>query len=95
VIPAATSLTLQSNTPTALPTLIPKAQWIQYRKQHDKTTARGMTGTEIAVRAANAIEKATQSDEDMFSVRRSSFWKQPIWHYEKVGTKDLFDYNSA
>jgi hypothetical protein len=56
---AATSLTLQSNTPTALPAPIPKAQWVQYRNQH-KTNARGMTGTEIAVRAANRVEKATK-----------------------------------
>ena len=31
--------------------------------QHDETNVRGMTGTEIAIRAANAIEKATEKIE--------------------------------
>jgi hypothetical protein len=31
--------------------------------QHDETKVRGMTGTEIAIRAANAIEKATKKIE--------------------------------
>jgi hypothetical protein len=56
----ATSLTLQSNAPVALPAPIPKAKWVQYRKQHDKTGTRGMTGAEIAVRAANTVEKAAK-----------------------------------
>jgi hypothetical protein len=60
---AATSFTLQSNAPTTLPAPIPKPQWVQYRKQHDKTNVRGLTGTEIAIRAANAIEKAAKKVE--------------------------------
>jgi hypothetical protein len=31
--------------------------------QHDKTNVRGMTGIEIAIRAANIIEKATKKIE--------------------------------
>jgi hypothetical protein len=31
--------------------------------QHDKTNVRDMVGTEIAIRAANAIEKATKKIE--------------------------------
>jgi hypothetical protein len=37
---------------------------IQYRKQHDKTGTRGMTGAEIVVRAANTVEKAAKKVED-------------------------------
>ena len=39
--------------------LIPSTK-VQYRKQHDKTNVHGMTGTEIAVRAANTPGKATE-----------------------------------
>ena len=60
----ATRPKLQSNAPVALPAPIPKAKWVQYRKQHDKTGTRSMTGAEIAVRAANTVEKAAKKVED-------------------------------
>ena len=34
-----------------------------YKKQHGKANARGMTGAELAVRAANTIEQAAKKVE--------------------------------
>jgi len=51
---------LQGNAPVTLPDPISGARWVQYRKQHDKATARGITSTEIAVRVANSIEQETK-----------------------------------
>jgi hypothetical protein len=43
-----------------LPTPLPKPKWVQYKKQHGKADARGLTGAEMAVKAANTIEQAAK-----------------------------------